>query len=102
MIKLLITLLRWLGVDVLAERKRALREYTSLVRDFEELMTRTVPEEVIRVAETLLPLVERFEDVPQSGAWKRKEVYALGIKAFPSLPKNIIAYALEYAIWKDS
>lgn len=90
MVKILFTLLRWLGVDVLAERKR-----------YEQLVLHAVPEEVRNIAEKLSPWVETFDDIPQSSDWKRKEVYALGIKAFPDAPKNIIAYALEYAIWRD-
>ncbi len=85
MVKLLIILLRWFGVDILEERKQYLV---------------SVPEDVREVAETLLPWIHTFEDVAQSTDWKRKEVYALGIKAFPDTPKNIIAYALEYAVWK--
>ncbi len=90
MIKLLFVLLRWLGVDVLEERKRSLH-----------LIGTVVPENVRHISKTLLPWIKDFSEVDQSNDWKRKEVYALGIKAFPDMPKHIIAYALEYAIWKS-
>ncbi len=82
MIRLLILLLRWRGIDV------------------HELRKRSVPVKIREVAKILTPWILLFSDVSQSSDWKRKEVYALGIKRFPLLPKNTIAYALEYAIWR--
>ncbi len=95
MVKFLLMLLRWVGVDVVAERKRALRRY-------QEVSKVSVPKDVQEMAENLLPWIHKFEDVPQGAGWKRKEVYSLGVKTYPDTPKNIVAYALEYAIWKDS
>ena len=102
MVKFLLMLLRWVGVDVVAERKRALRQYQWLSKRVEEVSEVSVPKDVQEMAENLLPWIHKFEDVPQGAGWKRKEVYALGVKTYPDTPKNIVAYALEYAIWKDS
>lgn len=44
------------------------------------------------------PLVARVEPLPQSGEWKRHQVYAALLKQFPATPKRVIARAIEDAL----
>ena len=44
------------------------------------------------------PMVAKVADAPQSGEWKRHQVYADAIKALPDVPKGDIALAIELAL----
>ena len=56
-----------------------------------------IPREVRDITDKLLPEIVSIDTAPQSGEWKRHQVYAKGLKMFPYLPKHYVGYGIEVA-----
>lgn len=63
----------------------------------EELVTSS---KVRQIAKYMYSTVMRMDAAPQSGEWKKHQVYAIGLKWFPEEPKRDISLAIELAVCK--
>ncbi len=57
-----------------------------------------VPPSVCALTTYAKPLAEAADKAPQSGEWKRHQVYAKMLKQFPHVPKQDVAWAVERAV----
>jgi hypothetical protein len=59
------------------------------------------PPESDELRDRAIVLVRQFESVPQSGEFKRHQVYAQLLKEFPSVAKHKVSLAIEQAISQE-
>lgn len=57
-----------------------------------------IPLSVVEISESMQSAVKDIDRAPQSGEWKKHQVYALGLKWFPHVPRRDVSLAIEYAV----
>lgn len=57
-----------------------------------------VPFVVLQMTHEAVDLVRRVDAAPQSGEWKKHEVYARMLKLYPQTTKRLVSWAIERAV----
>jgi hypothetical protein len=57
-----------------------------------------IPDNVVLLTSSAMPLVSEIEKAPQGGEWKKHQVYARMLKMFKEEKKKDISWAIERAV----